>query len=45
MDWLSGTQEKEMTYHGMCELQVLDNTHPRCTKLDPRQFHGSLTEL
>ena len=28
-------------YHGMCELQVLDNTHPRYSKLDPRQFHGS----
>ena len=28
-------------YHGMCELQVLDNTHPRYAKLDPRQFHGS----
>ena len=25
----------------MCELQVLDNTHPRYAKLDPRQFHGS----
>ena len=28
-------------YDGMCELQVLDNTHPRYAKLDPRQFHGS----
>ena len=28
-------------YQGMCELQVLDNTHPRYNKLDPRQFHGS----
>ena len=28
-------------YHGMCELQVLDNTHPRYAKLDPRQYHGS----
>jgi len=28
-------------YNGMCELQVLDNTHPRYAKLDPRQFHGS----
>ncbi len=25
----------------MCELQVLDNTHPKYAKLDPRQFHGS----
>ena len=28
-------------YDGMCELQVLDNTHPRYAKFDPRQFHGS----
>jgi hypothetical protein len=28
-------------YQGMCELQVLDNTHPRYAKLDERQFHGS----
>ena len=28
-------------YVGMCELQVLDNTHPRWAKLDPRQFHAS----
>jgi hypothetical protein len=28
-------------YDGMCELQVLDNTHPRYSKLDARQFHGS----
>ena len=28
-------------YHGMCELQVLDNTHPRYANLEPRQFHGS----
>ena len=28
-------------YDGMCELQVLDNTHPRYAKLDHRQFHGS----
>ena len=28
-------------YHGMCELQVLGNTHPRYAKLDPRQYHGS----
>ena len=26
---------------GMCELQVLDNTHLNFAKLDPRQFHGS----
>lgn len=28
-------------YDGMCELQVLDNEHPKYAKLDPRQFHGS----
>lgn len=28
-------------YIGMCELQVLDNTHPKYARLDPRQYHGS----
>jgi hypothetical protein len=28
-------------YVGMCELQVLDNTHPRYANLDSRQYHGS----
>ncbi len=28
-------------YHGMCELQMLDNTHPKYDTLDPRQAHGS----
>ena len=28
-------------YNGMCELQVLDNEHPRYAKLDKRQYHGS----
>jgi len=28
-------------YVGMCELQVLENTHPRWAKLDPRQYHAS----
>ncbi|TWT71664.1 hypothetical protein Pan14r_39750 [Crateriforma conspicua] len=28
-------------YVGMCELQVLDNTHPDYANLDDRQFHGS----
>jgi hypothetical protein len=32
----------DTAYTGMCELQVLDNTHPRYAKLDPRQFHGSV---
>lgn len=26
---------------GLTELQVLDNTHPKYAKLDPRQYHGS----
>jgi hypothetical protein len=26
---------------GMCELQILDDTHPKYAKLDPRQFNGS----
>lgn len=26
---------------GMCELQVLDNEHPKYATLDPRQYHGS----
>jgi len=28
-------------YSGMCELQVLDSTHPKYAGLDPRQHHGS----
>jgi hypothetical protein len=31
----------DAAYVGMCELQVLDNEHPKYAKLDPRQFHGS----
>jgi hypothetical protein len=31
----------DTAYVGMCELQVLDNEHPKYAKLDPRQFHGS----
>lgn len=26
---------------GMCEIQVLDNDHPKYAKIDPRQFNGS----
>ncbi|MDP6443334.1 MAG: DUF1080 domain-containing protein [Pirellulaceae bacterium] len=26
---------------GMCEIQVLDNTHAKYAELDPRQYHGS----
>jgi hypothetical protein len=25
----------------MCEIQILDDTHPKYNKLDPRQFNGS----
>jgi hypothetical protein len=25
----------------MCEVQILDDTHPKYAKLDPRQFNGS----
>jgi len=25
----------------MCEVQVLDNEHPKYARLDPRQYHGS----
>ncbi|MEM9645143.1 MAG: DUF1080 domain-containing protein [Planctomycetota bacterium] len=28
-------------YAGMCELQVLDNSHPDYASLDDRQYHGS----
>ena len=31
----------DTAYAGMCELQVLDDTSPKYTKLDPRQAHGS----
>ncbi len=31
----------DTAYVGMCEIQVLDNTHPRYKHLDPRQYHGS----
>ena len=32
----------DTAYVGMCELQVLDNTAPKYSKLDPRQYHGSI---
>jgi hypothetical protein len=28
-------------YQGMCELQVLDDSAPKFSTLDPRQYHGS----
>lgn len=28
-------------YDGMCELQILDDDHPKYAKLDPRQYNGS----
>ncbi|MCA1686546.1 MAG: DUF1080 domain-containing protein [Planctomycetia bacterium] len=31
----------DAAYSGMCELQVLDDGHPRYARLDPRQAHGS----
>jgi hypothetical protein len=32
----------DTAYVGMCELQILDDSHPRyATSLDPRQAHGS----
>ncbi len=32
----------DTAYAGMCELQVLDNPHPRYAKLKPHQYHGSI---
>lgn len=34
--------EGSASYHGMCELQVLDNTADKYANLDPRQYHGSV---
>ena len=34
--------EGDTAYVGMCELQVLDNSHPKYAGLDPRQYHGSV---
>ncbi len=34
--------EGDPAYAGMCELQVLDNEHPKYANLDPRQYHGSV---
>ena len=31
----------DTAYHGMCELQILDDGHPMYKTLDPRQAHGS----
>lgn len=31
----------DTAYVGMCELQVLDDSHPKYASLDPRQYHGS----
>ena len=31
----------DTAYVGMCEIQVLDDSHPKYAKLDPRQYHGS----
>lgn len=32
----------DTAYVGMCEVQVLDDTHPMYAKLDPRQYNGSV---
>lgn len=29
------------SYDGMCELQIIDETSERFSKLDPRQYHGA----
>lgn len=31
----------DVAYNGLCELQVLDNTHEKFSNIDPRQTHGS----
>ncbi len=31
----------DTAYNGLCELQVLDDTHPKYNDIDPRQAHGS----
>jgi hypothetical protein len=31
----------DTAYVGMCEIQILDDTHPKYAKLDPRQYNGS----
>lgn len=31
----------DAAYDAMCELQILDDSHPQYAKLDPRQYHGS----
>jgi hypothetical protein len=31
----------DTAYHGMCELQVLDDSAEKYANLDPRQYHGS----
>lgn len=33
--------EGDTAYVGMCELQILDNDHPKYASLDARQYHGS----
>ncbi len=32
----------QSSYDGMCELQILDDDHPKYAKLDARQYHGSI---
>jgi hypothetical protein len=33
--------EGDTAYTGMCELQILDDSDPKYSRLDPRQAHGS----
>lgn len=33
--------EGDPAYSGMCEIQILDNEHPKYAQLDPRQYCGS----
>jgi len=32
----------DTAYVGMCEIQILDDTHPKYANLDPRQYCGSI---
>lgn len=34
--------EGRASYVGMCEIQLLDDEHPKYAKLDPRQYTGSV---
>jgi hypothetical protein len=36
------TGRTDTSYHGMCEIQILDDTHAKYARLDPRQACGSV---